>query len=71
MVEVICDYQLCPYTERGVGVKVYGKECNMLISRTMDEVNFEVSIYPDSVSRITLDQKDSTFSLKIGGKKWN
>lgn len=68
MVKVICDYQLCPYTERGVGVKVYGEECNMLVSKVVDGVALEVSIYSDSVSRITLEQKERAFSLKIDHK---
>ena len=68
MVKVICDYHLCPYIERGVELKVYGEECNMLTSRTIDGVNLEVSIYSDSVSRITLDRDESTFSLKIDHK---
>lgn len=68
MVKVICDYQLYPYTERGVGVKVYGEEYNMLISKDVGGVNLEVSIYSDSRSRVTLGQHGEMFSLKIDHK---
>ena len=48
---------------------MYGEECYMFISRTIGWVDLEVSIYPDSVSRITLEQEGGrAFSLKIDHK---
>ena len=47
---------------------MYGEEYNMLISKDVGGVDLEVSIYSDSRSRVTLEQEDKMFSLKIDHK---